>query len=144
MNSSPGAELDGQVTHQRGDLAWAEASSAEIGSSPISSRGRAASARAMRDALPLPAGELVRVAAARHAGPGRRVPAARRVGARRRRDRRPHAVGDLLAHAAARVERGVRVLEHHLDARQLRGRGGAARAAVTGRPSNVIEPAVPA
>ena len=90
-----------------------------------------------RDALALAAGELVREAARAAAGsrPTAVEPAARhrllRLG-RGDQPMRERTLGDRVADAHARIERGERVLEHHLDARRALARRGRA---ITGSPA---------
>ena len=95
------------------------------------------------DALALPAGELVRVAAG-----GRRAAAARGRAARRTRAssvaaEAVHAqrLGEQLADGHARVERRLRVLEHHLEPAAHAAQVLGPPRPVSSVPSNVTEPA---
>ena len=115
-----------------------------VGSSQSSSSGRWASARAMRDALGLAAGELgrQRVEPCRR---GRRARAARPArcrdvasGAARRRQR---GEGDVLVGGEGRQQ--VRALEDVGDAaRRARGRGRRRRARRAARPASITSPAL--
>ena len=111
--------------------ACAEASSEESGSSSTIAVGSAASARAIAMRWRCPplnsCGKRSRASAG--------SPTCSSSSARARRARRSAApahhqpVGDLTAHPPARVQRRVRVLEDHLQARVLRGRARGASAA---------------
>ena len=102
--------------------ACTETSSAETGSSATSTSGSQRQRAGQADALALAAGEFVRVAVGRRrdrARPARTAPArGQRLRARHAVDDRP--LRDQLAGLAARIERGERVLEHHLDMARLR------------------------
>ena len=99
--------------------AWTETSSAETGSSQTMISGLSASAAGDADALALAAGELVRVAVdvlgveADHVQQVLRPRLA--VALRRDLGVDLERLADDVADRHARVERGVRVLEHHLD-----------------------------
>ncbi len=109
--------------------AWMVTSSAVVGSSAISSSGLAGERDRDHDALAHAARELVRVLAhapRRHRSPARARAAPARCRARLAPARAVGAdddLGNLLADAQVRRERGHRVLEHHADAaRRARGR----------------------
>ena len=102
--------------------AWIVTSSAVVGSSAISSRGRQASAIAIITRCRCPPRKLVRiVVAAGCAADGMptrsSISTARsRCGARPMSLMRAQGLGDLLADGEHRIERGHRLLEHHRDA----------------------------
>ena len=98
--------------------ACTETSSAEVGSSSSSARGCGCQRAGDADALLLPAGQFVRVAPQEFARPARHRAAARRHAraARSGRSRRSGATARRPSANTVRrgIQRGVRVLEHHL------------------------------
>ena len=117
MNSRPASRSAGQADEEVGDLGLRRGVERRHGLVGDDDLGVGRQGPGDGDALALAAGELERVARRDRPvepdlfeQPGRR---------RRSRPDRPPAgaqpVGDLAADASARVERGVGVLEHHLD-----------------------------
>ena len=112
-------------------VACTETSSAETGSSATSTSGSSASARAMLHALALAARELARIGVERPRAEADEVEqlAAARVDLRLRDHLvRAQQLGERLPHGHARVERRVRILEHHLDPPPRRARRASRRA----------------
>ena len=113
--------------------AWMDTSSAETGSSATMKRGLVASARAIADALALPARELVRVAVG-ELGPESHqrqelLHARRAVSSRVPRAWTSRGSPTMRRHVHAGVERRVRVLEDHLHVppRSRKARAGQGR-----------------
>ena len=115
--------------------AWIETSSAETGSSQTISRGSTASARAMPIALPLPARELVRIAArvlGREADQPQNLGNALALATFAQAVQRQRLV-QRLADGHPRIQRGERVLEDDLQgatlalAPRIRARSGPRR-----------------